>query len=174
MTIFSSTNFLVAIKSGLSRVHNETFIAYWVRSFLIALIPTLLLAIFVFSLRHFDVALQNVSQAPTRKVEPATIFTVAFVGPFIETILIAVSLALAGKVLTNKNYTSIISAIALASLHAFVSVVWAVVVFWSFYVYCSSFQAWGGLRGFATALSLHIALNTFALVFLIFESLFQS
>jgi len=139
---------------------------YCLRATLLAVIPALLVS----ALQYFALYVFNVdpsSQGPKDLEATATdVFGVVIFAPVTETLVLALTVALAKRANISKTKISIASAFAWGLLHGLQSWVKVFPTAWAFFVFTTAYQVWREVsfkKAFFAALLPHALGNSFVM-----------
>jgi hypothetical protein len=136
---------------------------YVLKAWLTALLPSLALSALVRLL-----APDAASPSLPGKVE-ALILLVVFVGPFLETLILAVPLLVLGR-LFGPGPAVVASAILWGIAHSLQAPAWGLVIWWPFLIMSIAFLTWRGeglLKALAIAFAIHALQNGFAVLLIL-------
>ncbi len=136
---------------------------YIAKAWLTALLPSFLLSALVRLIAAEAAAPQFPGDAQT------LVLLVVFVGPAVETLLLALPLLLLNR-LFGPGPAVVGSALIWAVVHSLVVPVWGLVIWWAFLIMSIAFLTWrrnGLFWAFAVAFSIHALQNGFAVLLIL-------
>jgi membrane protease YdiL (CAAX protease family) len=132
--------------------------AYVAKAWLMALVPSIALSALVRQIA-------SGAEAPQFPASPALlVLLVVFVGPALETLLLAAPLVLLNR-LAGPGPAVIASALLWGVVHSLVVMTWGLVIWWPFLIMSIAFLTWrreGVAKALAVAFSIHALQNGFA------------
>ncbi|MCX7014308.1 MAG: hypothetical protein NTW86_17445 [Candidatus Sumerlaeota bacterium] len=121
----------------------------------------------VLSALSFVVAPQAERPEVVQVPVPLALFLVVAVVPWLETLLMWLTLALLGIVLRGATSRALACALVWAVLHSISVPVWGIIVFWPFFVFSTAFLEWqkkSTWKAIAVAALIHMCQNSIGLI----------
>ena len=121
---------------------NDSIFIFTIRSFFIAIIPSLLLITFFWSLMIGGGVGIAFSEESDNKITLQKIFGTIFFGPMIETFVLAAAIKILKGLIKDEFYIAIICALAWGLLHGTIHVSMFFGTVWTFFVLSYCFMLW--------------------------------
>ena len=137
--------------------------AYVLKAWLLVLLPSILLSLAV------NVSMPSAEGPELPLSGPLMIALVTFIGPFLETLIMAAVL-LALRRCVGSGPAVVLSSIGWGVAHSSAAAIWGLVIWWPFLIFSIAFLAWRE-RGFWTGIlivtAIHALQNSFAVLLLL-------
>ncbi len=142
-------------------------VVYIARALGIIIVPSIFIVTLIALLINQEQAGDLIQLIQNRSLTIESILILVVIVPFIETLCMVPLIKLLSNLLNNEKMIVLFSALIWATLHSLQLPIWGLGVFWSFYIYSISLQAWGkqlmGKAVLVTATT-HMMVNVFAVL----------